>query len=111
MRRALALSIIFAGSGGLPLHAKTLLLTCTDAATKAKYEFVYDDARNTLTTTHKDFTKPLAVEKTQQDGDGLLVWGVMPLGPSTKNVLLQFGKERWAMHFSGYDEKRKDSCL
>lgn len=95
----------------LPAHAKTLRLTCTDGATKAKYEFAFDTNRKALTTTHKDFTKPMVVEKTQEDEDGLLVWGVMPLGPATKNVLVQFGKERWAVHFSGYDEKRKDSCV
>lgn len=94
-----------------PASAKTLRLTCTDGVTKAKYEFAYDSNRNALTTTHKDFTKPLVVEKTQDNGDSLLVWGVMPLGPATKNVLLSFGKEKWATHFLGYDEKRKDSCV
>ena len=94
-----------------PAEAKTLRLTCTDAATHAKYEIAYDDMRNTITTTHKDFNKALQVEKTQKDDDGLLVWGVMPLGPATKNILVQFGKEKWATHFWGYDDKRKDSCI
>ena len=70
-----------------------------------------DTVRNTLKTNHRDFDKPLIVEKTQENEDGLLVWGEMPLGPATKNLLVHFGKEKWAMHFWGYDDKRKDSCI
>lgn len=93
----------------LPAEAKTLLLTCQQG--KTKYEVRYDTVRNTLKTNHRDFDKPLIVEKTQENEDGLLVWGEMPLGPATKNLLVHFGKEKWAMHFWGYDDKRKDSCI
>lgn len=92
-------------------EAKILRLTCTDAATKAKYEVAYDDGRNTLTTTHKDFTSPLEVEKTQTNENGVLVWGVMRLRPAAKSILLHFGKEKWAVHFSGYNDQRKDFCV
>lgn len=93
----------------LPAEAKTLLLTCQQG--KTKYEVRYDTVRNTLKTNHRDFDKPLIVEKTQANEDGLLVWGEMPMGPATKNLLVHFGKEKWAMHFWGYDDKRKDSCI
>jgi len=92
-------------------EAKVLRLTCTDSATRAKYEFAFDEARNTMTTTHKDFTKPVDLEKVQTNQDGVLVWGMMHLGPATKNVLVHFGKEKWALHFSGYNDQRKDSCV
>ena len=92
-------------------EAKVLRLTCTDAATRTKYEFSYDTARNTLATTHREFTDPVEVEKVQEEPDGLLVWGMMRLRPATKNVLLRFGKEKWAVHFFGYNEQRKDSCV
>jgi len=107
---------IVAGSAALiaitgVAEAKILRLTCTDAATKAKYDVAYDDGRNTLTTTHKDFTSPLEVEKTQTNENGILVWGVMRLRPAAKSILLHFGKEKWAVHFSGYNDQRKDSCV
>ena len=92
-------------------EAKILRLTCTDAATRAKYEFAYDSARNTLTTTHRDFTHPMEIEKVQEEQDGILVWGMMRQRPATKNVLLRFGKEKWAIHFFGYNEKRTDACV
>ena len=94
-----------------PAEAKVLRLTCTDAASRMKYEFSYDTARNTLSTTHREFTEPVEVEKVQDETDGLLVWGMMRLRPATKNVLLRFGKEKWAIHFFGYNEQRKDSCV
>jgi hypothetical protein len=109
IRKAVLCSAFFVLAS--PADAKVLRLTCTDAASKSKYEFAYDTARRTLTSTHKDFTRPLEVQKTQDNVDGLLVWGEMPLGPATKNVLLHFGKEKWAVHFFGYDEKRKDACV
>ena len=91
--------------------AKVLRLTCTDAKSQAKYEFAFDETRRTLTTTHKDSTKPVDLEKVQTNQDGILVWGMMNMGPATKNVLVQFGKEKWALHFSGYNDQRKDSCV
>ena len=94
-----------------PAEAKVLRLTCTDATTRTKYEFSYDTARKTLATTHREFTEPVEVEKVQEEPDGLLVWGMMRLRPATKNVLLHFGKEKWAVHFFGYNEQRKDSCV
>ena len=102
-----ALILALAGSA----EAKVLRLTCTDQATRAKYDIAYDDVRNALTTTHKDFTKPLVLEKTQTNEDGILVWGMMALGPASKNLLVHFGKEKWALHFSGYNDQRKDSCV
>ena len=93
----------------LPAEAKTLLLTCQQG--KTKYEVRYDTARNTMTSTHRDFTETILVEKTQENEDGLLVWGSMPQRPSAKNLLVHFGKEKWALHFSGYNDQRKDSCV
>ena len=92
-----------------PVAAKTLLLTCQDG--KTRYEVSYDTARNTMSSTHRDFTQTINVEKTQENEDGLLVWGSMPQRPSAKNLLVHFGKEKWAMHFWGYDDKRKDPCI
>lgn len=94
-----------------PAQAKVLRLTCTDGATRAKYDVAFDQARHTLITTHKDFTKAIDVEKVQTNEDGILVWGMMNLGPASKNVLVHFGKEKWALHFSGYNDQRKDSCV
>jgi hypothetical protein len=51
------------------------------------------------------------VEKTQTNENGILVWGVMRLRPAAKSILLHFGKEKWAVHFSGYNDQRKDSCV
>lgn len=107
MKRLFACAIPFLFA--LPAEAKTLLLTCQQGQTK--YEVRYDTVRNIMTSTHRDFTETIKVEKTQENEDGLLVWGSMPQRPSAKNLLVHFGKEKWAMHFWGYDDKRKDSCI
>jgi hypothetical protein len=91
-----------------PAQAKKLLLTCQDA--KHKYQITYDTLARTLATTHREF-RSLDVERLQENEDGVLVWGAMRLGAATRNILVNFGKQKWVRHFRGYDETWTDACI
>ena len=94
----------------LQASAKVLSLTCR-TGDGYKYEIAYDTNRKALTTTHKLFVKKIEIERMEENAAGILVWGVMNNGPSTTNLLVQFGKHRWAKRFSGYTQQDTDTCL
>ena len=90
-------------------QARKLLLTCQDGS--HKYTVSYDTLSRKLATTHKDFYRDLEVERVQEDGEGVMVWGVMRLGTATRNILVHFGAQKWARHFRGYNETWTNSCI
>ena len=96
----------------LPLQAgaKTLSQTCR-TNDGYKYEVAFDTNRKALTTTHKLFNKKIEIERMEENDAGILVWGVMHNGPSKANLLVHFGKQRWAKRFTGYTQQDTDTCL
>lgn len=90
-------------------QARKLLLTCQDGS--HKYTVSYDTLSRKLATTHKDFYRDLEVERVQEDGEGVMVWGVMRLGTATRNILVHFGAQKWARHFRGYNETWTNACI
>jgi hypothetical protein len=91
-------------------HAKKLLLTCTDG--KQKYDVTFDTVTKKITTTHRQFTRPVATERFQEHDDGhLLVWGMMDLGTTKRNFLAHFGREKWVKHFTGYNDVTTHDCI
>ena len=90
-------------------QARKLLLTCQDGS--HKYTVSFDTLARKLATTHKDFNRDLEVERVQEDGEGVMVWGVMRLGTATRNILVHFGAQKWARHFRGYNETWTNSCI
>ncbi len=101
--RHVALECLHAG-------AKTLSLTCR-TSDGYKYEVAYDTNRKALTTTHKLFNKKIEIERMEENDAGTLVWGVMNNGPSKANLLVHFGKQRWARRFTGYTQQDTVACL
>ena len=90
-------------------QARVLLLICQSG--NLKYEVRFDTIRQTVTTNHPRFKRPLRVEQMKEDEDGLLLWANMTDGPSQANFLAYWGKTRWVRHFQGYDQTFTDTCL
>jgi hypothetical protein len=91
------------------VQAKTLLLMCRDGA--VEYQVRFDTIRQTASTTHPRYKRPLTIERYQEDEDGLLLWVSMAEGPSQSNMLAHWGKQRWVRRFHGYDQHTTDACL
>ena len=107
MRMLIAATSACLAVGGA--QARSLLLMCRDGA--VEYEVRFDTIRQTASTTHPRYKRPLTIERFQENEDGLLLWVSMSDGPAQSNMLAHWGKQRWVRRFHGYDQHTTDECL
>ena len=109
--RAGLIVCLLAGSTALPsTQALAIEVKMTCEKKDAKYVVTFDTETNVFTTTNSSLSKEIKVHKVQNDEDGVLVWTSTAIFGGARDILAQFGREKWIKYFYGNGSVVTDPC-
>lgn len=101
---AAALLLGYASQGS----AVEFAMTCERAG--KSYKVAYDTATRTFRTDNAQLGSRFRLNRTQIDKDAALVWvTALNFGPE-RDVLVQFGRDKWVKYFFGNGSEVTDRC-
>lgn len=106
--RLVGLAAVFALLSVGQAQAQEFRMTCRGE--QGVYLVVFDSAKNTFTSTNPQFTPPYKIKRTQVDEDGALVWASVRVHYGERDVLVMFGRQKWARYFYGNGSTVEDVC-
>ena len=108
--RASAFAAIALFAFSLPAASAVERVEMTCINEQGAYRAAYEIAQKKFVFTNPRMSNDARVQQARADDDGVLVWASVPAFGGERDILAQFGREKWIKYFYRNGSVVTDSC-